>query len=83
MTTLNISLPDQMKDFVDEQVGERGYQSSSDYFQALLRDEQRRKAEEKLEELLRQGLSSGTATLDDKEWEGIRTDLERRVAENK
>ena len=83
MTTLNISLPDQMKDFVDEQVGERGYQSPSDYFQALLRDEQRRKAEEKLEELLRQGLSSETATLDDKDWEGIRTDLERRVAENK
>ena len=83
MTTLNISLPDQMKDFVDEQVGEHGYQSPSDYFQDLLREEQKRKAEEKLEELLQQGLASGTARMEDKDWEGIRSELGRRIAENK
>jgi antitoxin ParD1/3/4 len=83
MTTLNISLPDQMKDFVDEQVGERGYQSPSDYFQDLLRKEQKRKAEEELEQLLEKGLSSGTAKMDEKDWADIRSELDSRIAETK
>ena len=83
MTTINISVPDQMKDFIEEQIGEGGYLSPSDYFQALLREQQKRKAEEKLEELLRQGLSSEMSALDEKEWEDIRNELGRRIAENK
>ncbi len=31
MSTMNISLPDTMKAFVDEQVAERGYGTSSEY----------------------------------------------------
>ncbi len=38
MTTINISLPDQMKEFVDEEMGEGGYRVPSDYFNALLRN---------------------------------------------
>jgi len=80
MTTLNISLPDQMKDFVDEQVGERGYHSPSDYLQDLLREEQKRKAEEKLEELLREGLSRPASELTENDWEYVRNELEQRIA---
>lgn len=69
-----------MKDFVDEQVGDGGYVSPSGYFQALLLEEQKRKAEQKLEELLRQGLASRTAALDEKEWEDIRGELESPLA---
>ena len=83
MTTANISLPDQMKDFVDKQVDERDYQNPSDYFHDLLREEQKRKAEEKLDLLLEKGLSSGTAKMDEKDWAGIRSELDRRIAENK
>ena len=83
MTTLNISIPDQMKDFVDKQVDERGYESPSDYFQDLLRQEQKRKAEENLEQLLEQGLSSGTAEMDEEDWAGIRSELNRRIGESK
>ena len=83
MTSINISVPDQMKDFIDEQIGEGGYRDPSDYFQALLIEQQRRKAEEKLEDLLRQGLSSEMSALDEKEWEDIRNELGRRIAENK
>ena len=81
MTTLNISLPDQMNDFVDEQVGERGYHSPSDYIQALVQEEQKRKAEEKLEEWLREGLSSPASELTGNDWEYVRSELEQRVAE--
>ena len=42
MTTMNISLPDVLKAFVDEQVRERGYGTSSEYVRALLRRERDR-----------------------------------------
>ncbi len=83
MTTLNISLPDQMKDFVDEQIGEGGYSDPSEYFHALLREQQRRKAEEKLEGLLLEGLATKSSALNEKDWEHLRTELENRISNRK
>lgn len=37
MSTMNISLPESLKSFVDEQVGERGYSTSSEYVRELIR----------------------------------------------
>ena len=37
MSTMNISLPDSLKDFVDEQVAQRGYGTSSEYVRELIR----------------------------------------------
>ena len=37
MTTMNISLPDSLKSFVDEQVAKRGYGTSSEYVRELIR----------------------------------------------
>ena len=34
---MNISLPDSLKDFVDEQVARRGYGTSSEYVRELIR----------------------------------------------
>ncbi|TSE32736.1 type II toxin-antitoxin system ParD family antitoxin [Tepidimonas charontis] len=42
MRTMNISLPDTLKSFVDEQVRQRGYGSSSEYVRELIRKEQER-----------------------------------------
>jgi antitoxin ParD1/3/4 len=42
MSTMNVSLPEAMKAFVDEQVDERGYGSSSEYIRALIRRDQDR-----------------------------------------
>ena len=36
MTTMNISLPDSLKSFVDEQVAQRGYGTSSEYVRELI-----------------------------------------------
>jgi antitoxin ParD1/3/4 len=80
MTTINISLPDQMKDFVDEQVGEGGYGTASEYLRALLTEQQKRKAEEKLEGLLLEGLSTKASTLESKDWEHVRGELKQRIA---
>jgi antitoxin ParD1/3/4 len=55
MSTMNISLPEELKAFVDQQVAGRGYTSSSEYVRALIRKEQDR---EKLRGLLLEGLAS-------------------------
>ncbi len=62
MATMNISLTDPLKEFVDEEVREGGYSSTSDYVRDLIRQRQRRKAEDTLRALLLEGLNSGPAT---------------------
>jgi antitoxin ParD1/3/4 len=42
MSTMNISLPDALKAFVDEQVERRGYGTSSEYVRELIRRDQDR-----------------------------------------
>ena len=42
MSTMNISLPETMKSFVDEQVSQRGYGTSSEYVRELIRKDQDR-----------------------------------------
>ena len=42
MSTMNISLPDQLKDFVDERVSTAGYGTSSEYLRELIRRDQDR-----------------------------------------
>lgn len=42
MSTMNISLPDALKVFVDEQVSSRGYATSSEYVRELIRRDQDR-----------------------------------------
>ena len=59
METINVSLPDSLKAFVETQVAEGGYSSASEYIRDLIRADQKRKAEEKLEALLLEGLNSG------------------------
>jgi len=42
MSTMNISLPDSLKSFVDAQVAEGGYGTSSEYVRELIRRDQDR-----------------------------------------
>lgn len=42
MSTMNISLPDALKSFVDEQVSSRGFGTSSEYVRELIRKDQER-----------------------------------------
>jgi antitoxin ParD1/3/4 len=73
MQTMNISLPDQLKDFVDQQVSSGGYSSVSEYVRALIRYDERRKAQEKLEALLTEGIQSGKPTgMTRQDWDDVR-----------
>ena len=42
MSTMNISLPETLKAFVDQQVSQRGYGTSSEYVRELIRRDQDR-----------------------------------------
>lgn len=58
MTTMNISLPDTLKAFVDQQVEGRGYGTSSEYIRELIRKDQDR---QNLRQLLLDGGQSDPA----------------------
>ncbi len=55
MSTMNISLPETLKSFVDTQVTDGSYTSSSEYVRELLRKEQDRV---RLREMLLEGAAS-------------------------
>ena len=55
MATMNISLPDSLKSFVDQQVSQSGYGTSSEYVRDLLRREQER---QQLRNLILEGANS-------------------------
>jgi antitoxin ParD1/3/4 len=70
MTTMTISLPEQMKRWIDSQVQSGGYSSASDYVRDLVRrDRERREAADKvytideLRILLAEARSSGKSGL--------------------
>jgi antitoxin ParD1/3/4 len=58
MSTMNISLPDSLKQFVDEQVTRRGYGTSSEYVRELIRKDADR---QHLRGLLLEGAASDPA----------------------
>ena len=59
METMNIALPESMKHFVQERVTEGGYSSVSEYIRELIRADQKRNAQERIDTLLLEGLDSG------------------------
>jgi antitoxin ParD1/3/4 len=58
MQTMNISLPDPLKDFVDAQISSGRYSSVSEYVRELIRQDEKCKAEARLEAMLLEGLAS-------------------------
>jgi len=57
--TMNISLPEPLKEHVRAQVATGAYANPSDYVRALIRADRRRVEESELERLLLEGLASG------------------------
>lgn len=70
MTTMNVSLPDSLKSFVDEQVAKRGYSTSSEYVRELIRMDHDR---QRLRNLLLEGAGSpAIGEADDAYFAGLR-----------
>ncbi len=79
MTTMNISLPDRLKAFVDDQIANGGYSTASEYVRELIRHAQKQAAQQRLEAALLEGLESGEPIPVTPEfWEKRRKELEER-----
>jgi antitoxin ParD1/3/4 len=80
METMNIALPESMKHFVQERVSEGGYSSVSEYVRELIRADQKRKVEERIDALLLEGLDSGEPVPVTREyWEEKKRKLTERL----
>jgi antitoxin ParD1/3/4 len=76
MTTMNISLPEALKAFVDEQVTTRGYGTSSEYVRELIRKDRDR---QQLRAALLDGAASPqTEAVDDGSFAGLRDRADSR-----
>lgn len=84
MTTLNISLPEPMREFIESQVAEGGFSTVSEYVRTLVREAQKQKAKEKVDALLLEGLSSGESTpMTAQDWQDLRTKFGKDLAKRK
>lgn len=81
MDTMNVALPESMKQFVHERVTQDGYSSASEYIRALIRSDQKRKAEERIDALLLEGINSGEPiAVTSDYWEEKKRKLTERLA---
>ena len=81
MATMNISLPDSLREFVQARVSEGGYSTASEYFRELVRSDQKRGAHQRLEALLLEGLESPKHNLTEGDWQHIRQEVRDRLHE--
>lgn len=76
MPTMNISLPDHLRAYVDEQVASGKYTSASEYVRELVRLDQRNRERERIELQVLEGLQSGEGMeMTPKMWEDLRLKL--------
>ncbi|NOY91054.1 MAG: type II toxin-antitoxin system ParD family antitoxin [Deltaproteobacteria bacterium] len=76
MSTMNISLPETLKAFVDHQVSERGYGTSSEYVRELIRKDADRLLLRRL--LLEGAASAPEAPVDASYFNALRTRVSGR-----
>ena len=80
MATMNISLPEALKDFVESRLNDGGYGTASEYVRELIRNDQKSAAQERLERLLLEGLESGDPVeISDDFWTKKKADLVNRA----
>jgi antitoxin ParD1/3/4 len=70
MATIKITIPEKMQKYVEERLTEAAYNNASEYFRDLIREDQKRRAEARLEDMLLSGMESAAI-----EW--TKEDIER------
>lgn len=77
MTTITISIPEPLKQFLSKQMKKKGFGNVSEYFRSLLRSAKEQEDETRLEALLIEGLDSGKGTqLSRKFWKDLKTEAQ-------
>ena len=69
-----------MREWVEAQIKGGRYGNASEYLRELIRRDQERQAQERLENLLLDGVRSGPASpLTKKDWEDVRAEVTKRL----
>jgi antitoxin ParD1/3/4 len=83
MTSMNVSLPEELKEYVEAQT-KSGYSTPSEYVRELIRGDQKRRAKEKLDSLLLEGLNSGDSIpVDAKFWRDLKQEALAKLESRK
>ncbi len=82
-TTVTISMPETLREFVRERMGRKGFTNVSEYFRYLVREDQKREAQDRLEAMLLEGLDSGRETVTDEWWEKMRAEWAQKYGKAK
>ncbi len=76
METVTVEIPESMRDSIQGRVAEGGFASISEYVSDLIRADLEQKDQERLEDMLEEGLDSGESiVVDDAFWEAHRQRL--------
>lgn len=80
MGALTIDIPEPIQKWLESRLEGSEYKTPEEYVLSLLREARKRSAEERLEELLLEGLDSGPMTpMTSKDWEDIRREVQEKV----
>ena len=72
MTTLQVSLDERQKAFVEAQAAEEGHATAAEYLLALVREAERRKAWRQVEEQVLAGLDTPAEEMTSADWDALR-----------
>ncbi len=61
MASLNVNMPKDLREFVEERTQRGGFETPTEYVRHLIRKDREEEQERDLERLLREGLQSGNA----------------------
>lgn len=77
---MNISLPVDLRQWVDKQVDEGGYGTASEYIRDMLRRKRERQVKQEVEALVLEAMESGaTVVMDDRDFADIRNEARRSL----
>jgi antitoxin ParD1/3/4 len=81
MASMHISLSDEMRTFIDQQVRGGAYHNHSEYVRDLIRHDQELQVRKRVDALLLEGLQSGEpAPLTPDDWRELREQVRTRTA---
>jgi antitoxin ParD1/3/4 len=83
MTTLNISLPESLRTFVEEQVATGSYSTVSEYVRSLIREAQERRTQAELEGKLLAALGAAPSSMGRADWDELRERVRRMASETR
>ena len=84
MASLHVSLSDEMRRYVDDQIAGGSYHNHSEYVRDLIRHDQARKQRERIDALLLEGLTSGSPQeMSSDDWRHVQERVRARAGETR